>query len=109
MKKLIFFTGIIIYILFAISTFITVAKENKNTILEITPSSAVSVENNSEEYYILTVKDGVIVALNNKGKIIETTDTRISILPKADQQDLKKGIKIYSKKALSKLLEDYCS
>lgn len=57
---------------------------------------------------ILGVKNGCI-ALWENGTEVEVYPYRAELLPKADQQLLKKGIPIQSEAELAGILEDYLS
>lgn len=110
LKRLILITAVIIYALFAISSFIAVATENKNSILEVTSPEITSSEVKKQGIYTLTESDGVIAVIyNESGKIIQKTDTLVSILPPEDQKKIREGIQIYNEKELIRLLEDFCS
>lgn len=45
----------------------------------------------------------------NTGKAIEIYPLSVSMLPKADQENLRRGITVESEEDLSRLLEDYLS
>ena len=112
MKKLIFITGIVVYSLFAVAMAAESEKTSKPAVRVL--SETVSFETVSESErpysYLMKVSNGNIVVLDNSsGKIITKTDTQISVLPKGDQDMLKKGIKVKSKNELRRLLEDFCS
>lgn len=110
MKKLILITGLIVYTLFAVSSFIAVATENKASILEVTAPAVTEETTGKKALYTLTEKDGVIVVIYNRnGNIVKETDTLLSVLPIQDQQKLKQGIQVDSEKELSRLLQDFCS
>ena len=109
MKRLILITGLIIYTLFAISSFIAVASENKSSILQVTSSTETTIPA-EKGLYTVKEKDGVIVVIyNEKDEIIKITDTSVAILPLQDQQALNRGIQVYNDKELNRLLEDFCS
>lgn len=112
MKKLIIITGIAVYSLFAVAM---VAKSVNTTkpaasVLTETISFETAMETENPYPYLLKSSDGRIAVFDNKsGKIIKKTDTLVSILPEGDREMLEIGIKVKSKKELTRLLEDFCS
>lgn len=111
MKRLILITGVVVYILFAVSSFIAIAQENQDTVTKSTVFVETSEASNPiYNMYTLTESKGVIVVRDNRsGKIIKKTDTLVSLLPQGDQKKLKKGIKAKNERELNRLLEDFCS
>lgn len=70
------------------------------------------VEDFCHEHYLLKDKDGniVIYMLNSRGEIEETlqeTEIETEFLPEEDKENLESGIKIYTKKELNKIIEDF--
>lgn len=60
--------------------------------------------------YLLGVSRGYVAVWHHEDpEPILVTDTKVSLLPYADQQALEKGIEIPDARALTKALEDYCS
>lgn len=64
------------------------------------------------EHYLIKEKDGKIVVYkvdknDREIKKIEETETETSYLTEADLEKIKEGIKVYSKKEVSKFLEDF--
>ena len=63
------------------------------------------------EHYVLKEKDGNIVIYkldeNNKEELLETTNISTKYLEDEDQEKIKQGIFINTKKELNKALEDY--
>lgn len=72
-----------------------------------------SVEGSSTESYILGISNGYLaVFCERDGKQItltEKTDIPIDILPAAEQQQLREGIRVNGEENLAKLLSDYTS
>lgn len=111
MKKLVLFTGIIVYVLFAISAFIATASDNNPEPVNIV-STEVTEQTQSDTHmsYILKNHNGKIAVFDEaEEKVIETTDTQVSILPKEDQKRLNEGLYIEGSENLRRVLEDFCS
>lgn len=63
-----------------------------------------------EQEYTLSVQSGRIsVFRSGEDKPFLVTDTFADSLPKADRNNLEKGVKVSGEKELQKALEDYCS
>lgn len=60
-------------------------------------------------YIVKEVSGKIAVEDVSTGKIVRTTDTRVSILPEEDRAQLKKGISVKTKSELRSVLEDFCS
>lgn len=61
----------------------------------------------SDSLYILKEYNGIIGVFNEYGELTDIIDVEIKSLPRQDQAMLIDGIKAYSKKELSALIEDY--
>jgi hypothetical protein len=110
MKRLVILTGIIVYILFAISAFIAIASEETEDYTQLATATEAVTQYSSEDIFLVKNQEGKVVVLNNETKeIIEKTDTQVSLLPKTDQKKLEDGIVVQGKKELRKILEDLCS
>ena len=60
--------------------------------------------------FILGIHGGNLALLDGEtGKAIEVFPLRACLLPPADQESLAKGIRVGSRDALERLLEDYLS
>ncbi len=72
-----------------------------------------TVDGRSDENYVLGIHDGYLAVFreNDANEIMmeEETDIPISILPPADVQQLKEGIRILGEDNLAKVLADYKS
>lgn len=64
-----------------------------------------------DEHYILKQENGCIAIYKldekNNESLLETTDIATEYLPEKDLKKIKKGIIVYTKQDLNKLLEDY--
>lgn len=60
-------------------------------------------------YIVKEVSGKIAVEDISTGKIIRTTDTRVSVLPEEDRAQLKDGISVKTKSELRSVLEDFCS
>ncbi len=110
MKKLVIITGIIVYILFAVSAFIAIASEEKAAASQVASVTESEVQFAAlEESYIVKTEKGLIVVADSNKEVLWKTDTLISMLPKEDQKKLKKGIVAKSRDELRSILEDFCS
>lgn len=107
MKKLVFFTGVILMACVIVSSLIVPVNAQQNT---QSYNSAESSSSSASNAYILKENEGrIAVFAEGKAEPILTTDTMVKILPLEDQQELKDGVKVYGERALQKALEDYCS
>ncbi len=59
--------------------------------------------------FLLGIKDGYIALWKDGGQEAEVFPYRAEMLPKADQQRLKEGIRIEDGTELARILEDYLS
>lgn len=63
------------------------------------------------EHYLIKEKDGYIVIYeldeNNDEKMLKETDISVEYLAQKDLEEIQRGIKIYTKKELNKMLEDF--
>ena len=104
MKKLLLITGVLliayVVMMSALSPSAKVQKADA-------PATAAYEETVRDVYTVVDENGRISVLLN--GEVYLRTDTVVSSLPKADQMKLKKGITVYDKAQLKKLLEDYCS
>lgn len=111
MKRLILSTGIIVYVLFAVSIFLD--RPGSVSVPSVVPMTATeqSVEDKAPEtLYIVKISDGrVAVEDNRTGELVTKTDTLVSVLPKSDIKQLKKGIAAHSEREVRSILEDLCS
>ena len=64
-----------------------------------------------DEHYLLKDKDGYIVIYkldeNNNSELFQTTEISTEYLAEKDLENIKQGIRIYTKKELNKILEDF--
>lgn len=111
MKRLVIITGIIVYILFAVSAFIAVASgEDNDPPLQTAATGAASQTLPQEEIFVVKSRKGKIVIEDGlSGEIIRETDTLTSMLPKEDRIKLKSGITAAGRDELRTVLEDLCS
>lgn len=110
MKRLVIITGIIVYILFAISAFIAIASEEETVEAQVvTATEWETAPVATEESYIVRTEKGFIVVADNNKKVLWKTDTLVSMLPKEDIKRLKKGITARNRDELRSILEDFCS
>lgn len=111
MKRLVILTGVIIYILFAVSAFIAIASEEKTVDAQVVDATErETASETTEESYIVRTEKGFIVVADNKNKeVLWKTDTLVSMLPKEDINRLKKGITARNREELRSILEDFCS
>ena len=111
MKKLILFTGIFVYVLFAVSIFLDrpkgAAVSSAAAVVETQPSTS---QQSPETLYIVRSSDGRVAVEDNKtGEIVTRTDTLVSVLPEDDRKQLEKGIAARSEREVRTILEDLCS
>ena len=63
------------------------------------------------EHFLLKEKDGYIAIYkldeNNNSELFKTTEISIEYLAEEDLENIKQGIKIYTKRELNKTLEDF--
>ena len=110
MKKLILFTGIAVYTLFALTIFVDRNAEVRFYPPETAPySETISASSSPPALYIVTEKDGRIAVKNIESGKITLTDTAVSTLTDSDRRLLRKGIELSTKNELRRVLEDYCS
>ena len=64
-----------------------------------------------DEHYLLKDKDGYIVIYkldeNNNSELFQITEISTEYLAEKDLENIKQGIRIYTKKELNKILEDF--
>lgn len=112
MKNLLAVTGIILLVCIVITS--TYSSDNANAAPEQLSSepqiSQISSEQSDVSYYVLSVYEKKVAAFEN-GKNIPfyISDVYVNTLPTADIELLEKGIYVNDKKALKRLIEDYCS
>lgn len=71
-------------------------------------SSGINVMASRTDFYTLKEYDGIIgVFYNEESAPYQEIQVDVSLLPEADQQLLKDGIKVYSKEELNSKIEDY--
>lgn len=110
MKKLILITGAVIYLMLAVSVFVSARIEGNSGNMQFYADSGEGLNTENEDYlYMVTVSDGVIVVKNREDEVVNKTDVFVSVLPQQDRENLEKGIKVYDEKQLRALLEDFCS
>lgn len=110
MKKLILFTGIAIYTLFALTVFIDRNAEVRFYPPETAPHfEAASASSSPPALYIVTEKSGRIAVKNTENGKTILTDTPVSTLTESDRRLLRNGIELRTKNELRRVLEDYCS
>ncbi len=111
MKKLILFTSIIVYVLFAVSVFLDRPERVEvPAVAEVIATETSEPDEIPETLYIVREKDGrVAVEDSRTGELVKKTDTLVSVLPKSDRKQLEKGIAAYSEREVRTILEDLCS
>lgn len=109
MRKLVLITGVVVYVLFVVSTFIAIGTEGKMSVLDTAAPQSVTTESLQQQTYTVKNIDGKITVLNSENNIIKTTDTLVALLPISDQTRLNKGIQVNGENELRTLLEDFCS
>lgn len=117
MKKMITVTGcFVIFCLIINSVLIpSLPSVKAETAPQISQTSSVNeisknVSQAEEPFYILKDYNGKIAVYSSTSDTpIEITNASITKLPKSDQQALKEGIKVSTRKDLDRLLEDFCS
>ena len=112
MKSLMTVTGIILLICVMITGLYapksTAAPSEKSFLSEISAEEQPSTAN--EDKYRLSVYENKVAAFENgKDHPIYISDVYLSTLPETDRELLKKGIYAPDRKALNRLIEDYCS
>ena len=108
MKSLMTVTGIILLICIMITGLSTAAPSEKSFLSEISAEEQPSTAN--EDKYRLSVYENKVAAFENgKDYPIYISDVYLSTLPETDRELLKKGIYAPDRKALNRLIEDYCS
>lgn len=106
MKQLILFTGVILFSCVIVSSVIVPARAEQSNIEKVTQA----LEEQQDKIYVLKSSDGNLsVFIKGSTKPVITTETRVSVLPKEDQQKLEKGIEVKGERELHRALEDYCS
>ena len=112
MKNLLAITGIILFICIIITS--SYRSDNANAapeqpILESQISQASNSEKSAAGYF-LSVYEKKVAAFEAGNDIpFYISDVYVNTLPAADIKSLKKGIHVDDKKALKRLIEDYCS
>ncbi|MCH5298776.1 MAG: hypothetical protein J1E96_03345 [Ruminococcus sp.] len=111
MKKLILFTGIIVYVFFAVSIFLDRPERvSDSSVVQMSATQQSLADETPETLYIVKISDGrVAVEDNRTGELVTKTDTLVSVLPKSDRKQLKKGIAARSEREVRTILEDLCS
>ena len=111
MKKLILFTGIIVYVLFAVSIFLDRPQSVYiPSAVQMTATESSVTDENPETLYIVKVSGGrVAVEDNRTGELVTKTDTLVSVLPETDRKQLENGIAARSEREVRIILEDLCS
>ena len=82
------------------------------TNMEVVSRAAREIETMTSEqsgYKVKTVGGKIAVEDLKTGEIINSTDTRVDILPQKDRNQLKQGIVVKTKSELRSVLEDLCS
>lgn len=116
MKKMIAVTGCFVIFCLMINSLLipslpSVNAENTPQATQIN-SAKESPESSTppEQFYMLKTYNGKLAVYSSDSDTpIEITDASVAKLPKSDQQALKEGIKVDTKKELDRLLEDFCS
>ena len=118
MKKLLIITGTILLLCIIITSQTNTAEIKADPLITENISEQTShvasqdnqPENSNENFYILKeYNDYVAVFHGNEEKPLYVSKTLVKDLPKADKLLLKCGIRANDKKALTRLVEDYCS
>lgn len=106
MKQLIFFTAVILLGCVMVSAVVIPANAQQENIAKV--MNAMNEE--KDDTYLLKTNNGQLcVYLKVNGQLIMNTETNVSVLPKEDQELLKKGIGVKDEIELQQALEDYCS
>lgn len=108
MKKLMAITGSILLI----CIIITAIYAPKGTALppeESRQVSEVSQESRAEGYRLSVYQRKVAAFENGREYPVYISDVYVNSLPETDRQLLEKGIEVPDRKALNRLIEDYCS
>lgn len=106
MKRLVLFTGIILFSCVFISFFVTPVSAQ----LDYQDGVYSANSNYEETVYVLKVSgDKLVVFVKGRTEPVLTTETIVSVLPKEDQIALKNGVEVKGEKALREAIEDYCS
>lgn len=111
MKSLMTVTGIILLICIMITGLYapkgTAARSEKSFFSEISAEQQSSTE---EKKYRLSVYEKKVAAFENgKDYPMYISDVYVSMLSQTDRELLEKGIYASDRKALNRLIEDYCS
>lgn len=117
MKKL---TGLIFIILLALGTGVflflknnpkspTCVNKSENTSVIHTEEKTDDLPPSPQNYVVKSYKEHVSVFEENNSTPLKITNVLVSDLPQADQEMLKKGIKVCGQQELNLLIEDYCS
>ena len=112
MKNLLAVTGIILFVCIIITS--SYRSDNANAAPEQTiPESQISQASDNEKNstgYFLSVYEKKVAAFEAGNDIpFYISDVYVNALPAADIKLLEKGIHVDDKKALKRLIEDYCS
>lgn len=117
MKGLIGFTGCFLFVCIIITSVIIPSLPHAGAIeknINVDTESVVQNDDKTskdldEKFTIKEYNGKVAVFENDSEKPSFVSDVSVNNLPKADQSALKKGIEVNSKRALNRLVEDYCS
>ena len=112
MKNLLAITGIILFICIIITS--SYRSDNANAapeqpILESQISQVSDNKKASTDYFLSVYEKKVAAFETGKDVPFYISDVYINTLPAADIELLEKGIYVKDKKALKRLIEDYCS
>ena len=118
MKKLLMITGTLLLLC------IIITSQTNNTAISADPLITEDIsqeasfdtshkemsENSSEDFYVLKEYNNYVAVFhNNDERPLYVSNTLVKVLPQADRELLKHGIYADNKKALARLIEDYCS
>ena len=118
MKKLLMITGTLLLLC------IIITSQTNNTAISADPlitedisqeasfdtSHKDMTENSSENFYVLKEYNNYVAVFHNNDECpLYVSNTLVKVLPQADRELLKHGIYADNKKALARLIEDYCS
>lgn len=93
----------------AVTIFYSISDPLPDGTISSETTSAPKSPYNPAPYTVKNYHGFVAVFVGDEETPADVTGTSVSLLPLQDQLDLAEGIPVYSKEALSALLEDYCS
>lgn len=110
--KIVLYCVIGVYLTVGATKLVSDAFSLPATNMEVVSKAAKEIETMTSEksgYRVKTVGGKIAVEDMKTGEIIQSTDTRVDILPQKDRDELKQGIVVKTKSELRSVLEDLCS